>query len=123
MLYDSAEKFKLPYTREDRMMDHDYALAALDSPNRDDALDLLAWWNKEVRQLWQKHERLDDLRNVLSHRGIVAMEGGKEQVFEMDETVNTAGVSTTGVSAIASGSYSGVRWLGQKTRRERPVPA
>jgi hypothetical protein len=102
MLYDFAETFKLPFTRNDRMMDFDFALAALSNPNRDDALDLLAWRTKETKELRKKHNRLAGMRDVVTHRGIIRTERG-EQVVETDMPVNT-----TGVSAIISGWYPGV---------------
>jgi hypothetical protein len=102
MLYDFAETFKLPFTRNDRMMDFDFALSALSNPNRDDALDLLAWRTKETKELRKKHNRLAGMRDVVTHRGIIRTERG-EQVVETDMPVNT-----TGVSAIVSGWYPGV---------------
>jgi hypothetical protein len=92
MLYDFAEKFKLPFTRNDRMMYFDFALAALNNPNRDDALDLLAWLAKETKELRKKHNRLAGMRDIVTHRGIIVTERGEKQVVETVEAVNTSGV-------------------------------
>lgn len=94
MLYDFAEKFNLPFTRNDRMMCYDFALAALNNPNRDDALDLLAWLNKETKELRKKHNRLASMRDIVTHRGIIVTERGEKQVVETVEALNTSGVST-----------------------------
>jgi hypothetical protein len=119
ILYDFAEEFKLIrkdkiITRKDKMMGYDFAIAALNNPNRDDALDFLAWLTEEVRKLMQNYMVLFDFRHQVVHRSGRTV----EKKTEYRET--TYGfVSSSGTSAVVSGVWAptsgevqaaGVRW-------------
>jgi hypothetical protein len=78
ILYDYAHRFKLPFTREDRMTRDDFALAArvLKERGEEEPTKFVAWLNNEIKEMRKKHDLLFKSRHVVIHRGIVPI-GGK----------------------------------------------
>lgn len=75
ILYDYAEKFKLPFTREEKMTSHDFAIAAraLKERGEEKAIDFLVWLNSRVKDLQKNHDILFESRHVVIHRGSVSI--------------------------------------------------
>ena len=105
ILYDFAEKFKLPFTRKQKMTLVDFTLRALESPNRDEALDSLTWLKKMVRQLETRYKVLFSIRHVVVHRGVVRTEE-ETKVVEVESAWNTSSSGSSSTIGPAGSSYS-----------------
>jgi hypothetical protein len=70
MLYDFVEKYSLGLTRDDKVTDRDFWVAA-NAQNLMDALRLIEWWRKKQGVL--KHNPLWEKRIITTHRGYPEM--------------------------------------------------
>ncbi|MFA5364916.1 MAG: hypothetical protein WC325_07025 [Candidatus Bathyarchaeia archaeon] len=70
MLYDFAEIFKIGLSRESKIYDESFALAAHNTQNTQ-ALGFIKWWRKKVNNL--SKNRLWDMRPEIVHRGYPEM--------------------------------------------------
>lgn len=114
ILYDLAQKFELPFTRKQKMALVDFTFRALESPNRDEALDSLTWLRKKVRQLETRYKVLFSIRHVVVHRGVVRTEEGTK-IVEVESAWNTSSSGSSSTIGPARSSYGwrpGGSWYG-----------
>ena len=119
MLYDLAEKFKLPFTRKQKMTPVDFTFGALESPNRDEALDSLTWLRKKVGQLETRYKVLFTIRHVVVHRGVVRTEQEIKTV-EVESAWNTSSSGSSSTIGPAGSSYN---WPPERSSYNWPEPA
>jgi hypothetical protein len=105
ILYDLAEKFGLPFTRKQKMTPVDFALKALESSNRDEALDSLTWLRKKVGQLETSYKALFNIRHTIVHRGIVRTER-ETKTLQVESAWNVSSSGSSSTLGYEGGSYT-----------------
>lgn len=93
MLFDFSEKYSLGFTRNDRLDDNGFEIAARARAKilkQSDALDFLKWWREQLGRLLKgPYGPLHRKRIQIVHKGYLDME--RRYVVQLSEIVNVSG--------------------------------